>query len=404
MGFVPKVRWQPRPPEPEPPATAVWRAAAPLLPTVGASALVGGAGALARDLLARDAWLASAGRVEVDAPPPPAGRVVALSGKAPRKSRAKAAAGAAKPRAAGRSRSLPTVSPRRIASVGPVRPDEDAPPLTALDLPAGVVPTWDARIAEPPPPPPEPASNSLLQAQPEPGRRVVRRVGLGAPLPIPPPRPAPQEPEVASNSLLLSPEGAEVEERSLVRTHPRRRLERVPDDVRRTVEAVTGVELGEVPVQRGAEVTHVARALGAHAYTVGGVIHLPAEHGSLADPRVKALLAHELVHVAQQKRLGDELPPEDSPYGLLLEQDALAVERTWVAPQLAGVQRRALDAPPQQVTATAPSRSGVALLDSLEPDDLERLAARIYGPIRTRLRRELLVDRERAALLTDVRR
>jgi hypothetical protein len=165
------------------------------------------------------------------------------------------------------------------------------------------------------------------------------------------------------------------------------------------------VELGDVHVHRGAEVTHVARALRAKAYTVGGAVHLPAEHGPLSDPRVKALLAHELVHVAQQRRLGDELPPEESPYGRLLEQDALAIERTWTAPQLAGVQRRALDeAPPMQVTASAPAQSSEGLLDSLEPDDVEKLAARIYGPIRSRLRRELLVDRERAALLTDVRR
>jgi hypothetical protein len=190
----------------------------------------------------------------------------------------------------------------------------------------------------------------------------------------------------------------------LVRTFPRRRLERVPDDVRRAVESVTGVDLGDVAVNRDPDVTHVARALRAKAYTVGGEVHLPAEQGPLSDPRVRALLAHELVHVAQQRRFGTALPPEDSPVGQLLELDALAVERTWIAPQLAGVQRRAEEEAPSAPASFPEPEAPKGLARSLDDDELEELAARLYGPIRARLRRELLIDRERAALLTDIRR
>jgi hypothetical protein len=39
-----------------------------------------------------------------------------------------------------------------------------------------------------------------------------------------------------------------------------------------------------------------------------------------------------------------------------------------------------------------------------DPDiDLDELALRLYARLRSRLRRELLVDRERAGLLTDYR-
>jgi Domain of unknown function (DUF4157) len=250
------------------------------------------------------------------------------------------------------------------------------------------VPDWEPHVAEVAPPVPEPP---LATAQ----RRVVRRVGLGAPLPAPPPRPV----QVGEPPKASAPDSP-----AAVRAFPRRRLECVPDEVRRAVESVTGVDLGDVAVHRGAEVTQVARALRAKAYTVGGEVHLPAEYGSLRDPRVRALLAHELVHVAQQRRLGDALPPEDSPLGKLLELDALAVERTWLAPQLGGVQRRAEDVVPPAPLSFPEREPAESFVESLEDDELDQLAARLYGPIRARLRRELLIDRERAALLTDVRR
>ena len=389
MAPVPKVRWRLQAlSEPESRRLGAWRSAPTLVRTFGAATLAGDVELLARELISRDVWLASAGRVAIDALPPPPGRVTGIIAPARRRRPRKAARRVEPTPRPPRKRGLPALEVRRLPVVGEARCGDEAPPLTLVDLPDGVVPDWGTPVVEvaPPAPEPQPAADQ---------RRVVRRVGLGAPLPAPPPRPVQAE---------VPPEASAPEGPVVVRAFPRRRLESVPDEVRRAVEAVTGVDLADVAVHRGAEVTHVARALRAKAYTVGGAVHLPVEHGPLSDPRARALLAHELVHVAQQRRLGDELPPEESPLGRLLELDALAVERTWLAPQLGGVQRRAeedvLFAPPPSPQPDAAE----SFVESLEDDELEQLAARLYGPIRARLRRELLIDRERAALLTDVRR
>lgn len=86
------------------------------------------------------------------------------------------------------------------------------------------------------------------------------------------------------------------------------------------------INIVDVPVLRGPESADRARELGARAFTADGVVHLPAEVGSLSGTDGAALLAHELTHVAQQRLLGGSLPPEDSAEGRLLEMQALAVE------------------------------------------------------------------------------
>jgi hypothetical protein len=52
--------------------------------------------------------------------------------------------------------------------------------------------------------------------------------------------------------------------------------------------------------------------------------------------------------------------------------------------------------------AAAPS-DGVPVTHEAPPLDLDDLARRVYGQVRTQLRSELLIDRERAGLLTDFR-
>ena len=47
--------------------------------------------------------------------------------------------------------------------------------------------------------------------------------------------------------------------------------------------------------------------------------------------------------------------------------------------------------------------AGAALIAQLADEDLEDLASLLYGRLVTRLRRDLIVDRERAGLLTDFR-
>jgi hypothetical protein len=212
------------------------------------------------------------------------------------------------------------------------------------------------------------------------------------------------------------------------------------------------VDVSDVPVHRGPEAAAEAQALGARAFTREGEVFLPAEQGPLDHPVARGLLAHELTHAAQQRALGSALPVEDSDAGAALEAAAVATERwtrglgaapsvgdgntaSWAAPwsppghagPAGGVQRQAGDVtgmvasghPPsvtpaaQPSTAPAPSvdRELVSVQDKLvelsrrrpldldDPGDIEELAVRVYQKIHGRLRRELLVDRERAGRL-----
>ncbi len=101
----------------------------------------------------------------------------------------------------------------------------------------------------------------------------------------------------------------------------------MPSDVRAMVEASTGAPLDGVPVHRGPDVAATASELSARAYTTEGEVHLPDEHGPLNSGPARALLAHELTHVAQQRALGSALPPEGSVAGAQLEADAVQNER-----------------------------------------------------------------------------
>src|SRR6185437_2622693 len=83
----------------------------------------------------------------------------------------------------------------------------------------------------------------------------------------------------------------------------------------------------DVTVSRGAQAGREADALGARAFARDSEIVLPPGAGPLERPQTRALLAHELTHVAQQRLLGPTLPPEDSAAGAVLERAAVAAER-----------------------------------------------------------------------------
>ena len=190
----------------------------------------------------------------------------------------------------------------------------------------------------------------------------------------------------------------------------------------------------------------MAQALDARSFTHGGEIFMPASHGPLSSGKGRSLLAHELTHVAQQRRLGSSLPNEASSHGRSLEAEAVAAERSPMplvpgrsghsapdhgaaaggAPTMTGPQRAAGDGlmpessestgrttlelgPVQRAPATAGTQSGAG--DAVaapgpraytEPE-LESLAQQLYARIGRRLRRELLVDRERAGVAMDLR-
>jgi hypothetical protein len=202
---------------------------------------------------------------------------------------------------------------------------------------------------------------------------------------------------------------------------------------------------GTVTVHRGAAASDLSTALQARAFTSSGEIYLPASHGPLNAGPAKSLLAHELTHVAQQRRLGSSLPTEASPHGGALEAEAVAAESSGSLPlaapprptkhedaagplAAAGAQRAPIaaaartgdpSAPPADITETvrlsmgaqrAPmesaSRRGthaneLAGKGQRTEQELEDLAGQLYARIGSRLRRELLVDRERAGLVMD---
>jgi hypothetical protein len=263
----------------------------------------------------------------------------------------------------------------------------------------------------------------------------------------------------------------------------------VPADLASAFTRARGVDVSSVPVYRDATVTAQAQALRARAFTRDGAVFLPSEAGSLGQRTARALLAHELAHVAQQELLGKGPPEEGSPDGLALEADAMATER-WTAgdaappppladfpgvvilpaqvpvtharnasPTGAGTPQRAplhADAPPVPaspapadpaaagIAARAPAMIPAALpqpqpqpsappeaavtvvqappdtelaaargrllalaaqrpLDMDDPADLDELARRLYPKLHRELRLELLVDRERSGLLSDIR-
>ncbi|MFG3421817.1 DUF4157 domain-containing protein [Micromonospora sp. NPDC048063] len=87
-----------------------------------------------------------------------------------------------------------------------------------------------------------------------------------------------------------------------------------------------GVDVSDVPVRRGPEATAEVRQAGARAATRDGEVLLPADAGPLDAPPARALLAHELAHVVQQRVLGGTAPAESTAAGRDLEARALAAE------------------------------------------------------------------------------
>ncbi|MFZ9017901.1 MAG: DUF4157 domain-containing protein [Ilumatobacteraceae bacterium] len=261
-----------------------------------------------------------------------------------------------------------------------------------------------------------------------------------------------------------------------VRRSVQRSPETVPPDLRSELEPRLGESLDDVRVHRGPEVGDAARSIRAKAFAVGGEVFLPDEHGPTTAGEGRRILAHELTHVAQQRRFGSSLPAEHTPEGQRLEREALEVggqapvpaRRTSVAgrgsPQrLAGSSDpiaprgvspvRAADSPPdlaaqraamgagipasvttapgpptRQMSAagadassdrlgsvgSSPSTPPVQRLveiervestsepsDGTDALDLEELERQLYPRLRSRLRNDLLTDRERSGRLFD---
>lgn len=190
-----------------------------------------------------------------------------------------------------------------------------------------------------------------------------------------------------------------------------------------------------VPIHRGDGVAEASATLGAGAFTQAGEVYLPAGHGPLDSPPARSLLDHELTHVVQQRVLGANLPAEDSPRGRELEGQAVAAEagrsvplagrsvtarRAAASSALEGGQAASSAAPATpassvaregeagaahapasiQRAGAAPAMSRTTSGERRSEQELEELARQLYGRLRSRLRQELIADRERAGLVT----
>jgi hypothetical protein len=221
---------------------------------------------------------------------------------------------------------------------------------------------------------------------------------------------------------------------------------------------------GKVRVDRSSQASSSALDLDANAYTSGDTIVMPQHHGPLDSGRGQELLAHELVHVNQQRRLGSSLPAEHTSAGQALEREAQSAESlverhrsrapsldmpvarpqrsaTNEAPNHSDDVRHATEvalaagasdtgggtieltaggtttpdtpgpAPQRAARTSAPSRTaGSSEMRSVaEPgesndeQELDELARKLYDRMRLRFKRELLLDRERGGVLADPR-
>jgi len=200
------------------------------------------------------------------------------------------------------------------------------------------------------------------------------------------------------------------------------------------------MKAGPVKVHRGGTADELSASLEARSFTHDGEIYMPDSHGPLTSGVGRSLLAHELTHVVQQRQHGTALPSEGSSQGKRLEAQAVAAERSGMLPMdmplatevkpaeaeatdLAGAQRAAKSSARTPDTTTlvnlasgsgvqrAPAEGGGSMaaptapsMDKPKPseEELEDLAHQLYARIGRRLRRELLVDRERAGIVLDM--
>jgi len=78
--------------------------------------------------------------------------------------------------------------------------------------------------------------------------------------------------------------------------------EPLPPDMREMFETQMGADFSAVRLHKDAEAGRLSREIGAEAFTVGTDIYFPA-HQASTDTEARQLLAHELIHVIQQRAM-----------------------------------------------------------------------------------------------------
>lgn len=181
--------------------------------------------------------------------------------------------------------------------------------------------------------------------------------------------------------------------------------------------------------------TGFAEPLGSEPLAPGDDTRLRSSNDLFSGVPTRSLLSPELSHLSPQPRYGPTLPERAVAVGRRLQVQTESQPLTGRAAELplAPLQRAAAQAVPEAMepgsgptvdvvqrlgpgaasaVASAPTQrpspaevgSGSLLAGHTAPGtDIDELAGKLYDKIRTRLKSELLVDRERAGFLTDLR-
>jgi hypothetical protein len=225
------------------------------------------------------------------------------------------------------------------------QPVQVTPAPTPVAAPPVAESARDGSDDEEPPPPPPPAREppALVHRPAESGRRddsaafeapeppvaaTVPPAVQSIPAPVPVVPQAPQVPLTPGPVSLVyrSAPGRRDQQAKPANTVRRATTITPPAGVAAAITSRHGVDVSNVLVHRGPDVSTAARSLGARAFTRGGEVYLPDDAGSLDTPKARGLLAHELVHAVQQRTLGSALPALSTPASAALEAEAVAAE------------------------------------------------------------------------------
>jgi Domain of unknown function (DUF4157) len=164
----------------------------------------------------------------------------------------------------------------------------------------------------------------------------------------------------------------------LERTAQQPPTEPAPHAVASEVGRLHRADVGNVLVHRGDEAERVTADAHARAVTRGGEVFIPDAAGPLDTGTGRGLLAHELTHVIQQRRLGASVPLEHSPAGRRLESEASMTERHVRGDAGAPAPPPAASPPATPPAASQPATPGPSLATPAPPadDDDARSTAR----------------------------
>jgi hypothetical protein len=258
--------------------------------------------------------------------------------------------------AADRVSVAPSSPPTVVARRRPTRLLSAADEALGAMLQRAVQPSSDPRVEETDPGT-DPGGDTPSLAAPQPGLQhtvIRRRPGFATPRPL-----GLQAPLTSDDT------GQPGLDTAAGRRDEHAPRETAPRAVAATVGRLHRVDVTDVQVRRDREAELLAASEHARAVTRGGEVFIPASEGRLDSGPGSGLLAHELTHVIQQRRLGRSVPLEHSPAGRRLEADAAMTERHV---------RGDLGAPAPPPTAAEPPSQPVAAPQPAAGDDGEDAA------------------------------